>query len=34
LAEGISIFEGRFKNGKLDGYGLKMDIPMGNIVIN
>jgi len=34
LVEGISILEGRFKNGKLDGYGLKMDIPMGNFVIN
>ena len=28
--EGINVMEGRFKNGKLDGNGLKMDVQMGN----
>lgn len=34
VIEGINILEGRFKNGKLDGYGLKMDVLMGNLYIN
>ncbi len=28
--EGTNVMEGRFKNNKLDGNGLKMDMQMGN----
>ena len=32
--EGINVMEGRFKNGKLDGNGIKLDIQMGTFCFN